>query len=160
MFGLRGMRRRSFGVGAVLVVFGAGALLAEAGGGADAETPAAQPVAATDVIRDLLTEKRDILQAAVEMKQRLYQRGSVDMREVQRAELALRETELRLAETPDERLAILEKMIDAAERLEKVAAARVEAATANAGDVLEAKVLRLDLRIRLEEEKAGHAGAR
>jgi len=110
-----------------------------------------------DSLRELLVEKRDTLRQLVETKTSEFKNGTVSIVEVQKDRLALLDAELSLADTREDRMAILEKMLAEAKRLEGAESEMHKRELRPLSDVLSAKVLRLDIQIRAEEERRSQA---
>jgi hypothetical protein len=107
-----------------------------------------------EALHALLVEKRDYLRQFVESSRRSFPDREKSIWDLLRATPALLEVELKLADTPRDRLAILEKTLTEAKQLEEIINEMLAGhAVVSTVDVMNAKVFRLDVQIRFEEEK-------
>ena len=148
-----------FAVAAVLIVVAASVFFsgnACRGSTIGQDTPKGEksPPPQTDRLRKLLTEQRDTLQQLRPLIRALYTTGVVAFGRVLEVERRLLTSELDLAETQEERIRILERILKERSALEDLTRMRFDAQLVPAVDYLNGKALRLDVAIRLEREKA------
>ncbi len=113
------------------------------------------PAPAADNVRRLLKEYRDALALVKTEVERRYRQGLTNIAYVYKATVPLRNTELDLAETQEERLRILERVLIERSSFEDLTRTRYDAQLVSEVDYLNAKALRLEAEIRLEREKVG-----
>jgi RNA polymerase sigma factor (sigma-70 family) len=109
------------------------------------------------LLKERLAALRDI---AAETEHRFKKTGTVPFEDLIQAKLAVLKAELDLCQSAKERIAIHEKIVALARELEAVADARFKAGRVPPGDLLKAKVNRLEAEIDLEREKAREAAER
>ena len=118
-------------------------------------TPAQNPTASFDVqIRELMTQKRDVLKERLEGAQRLHEVGGIRMDRVLIARIDLLGAEFDLAASKAERIAVLESQLKARQEGEHWVTRRYK----DGSDSFEAKLIatadRLEAEIALWREKA------
>jgi hypothetical protein len=92
-------------------------------------------------------------QRAVDLASEMYNKGVINAEEVERSRRLLVETELRVAGTAEQRRRILASAIDSAKAWEQSVDLRVKAGLATELTRTEATADRLDLELRLAEER-------
>ena len=94
-------------------------------------------------VRDLLQERLTVLAEIVELQRKGYELGEVQINLLLTGEADLLSAKLELAQTPAERIAILETMVANARQLEEVVERLFQAREATTADRLKAKAFRL-----------------
>ncbi len=107
-----------------------------------------------DAARDVLKERLTVLAEIVELQRKAYELGEVQFNSVLTAETDLLSAKLELAQTPAERITILETMVENARRLEEVVERLSQAREATAMDRLKAKAFRLRVQADLLRARA------
>ena len=102
-------------------------------------------------------ERIEVLTRLVEVLTSRYAAGTADFPEVFSAESQLWNAQLDSTDEPQKRLALLAKQFDRASEILKLAQARFAAGTVTETNVLRAKSLCLDVKIKLLREPAGIA---
>lgn len=102
-----------------------------------------------DKVHQLLTERRDTLQERRDSIEASFNSGRTESNILIGAELDLLDAKLELATQPNERIAILDKMVSDMKRIEDWARGRFENGTGLRHDVLLAKAARLQAEIDL-----------
>lgn len=100
-------------------------------------------------IRELMMQKRDVLQQRIAALEQFYKNGQVTHADVLNAKIELLTAELDLAANKNERLGVLESQLQLFRRLEKVAQAQFLTGEALHTEVLQAKAARIDAEIAL-----------
>ena len=101
-------------------------------------------------VQELLQERHDVLAQRVEMLEVLFKGSVVSPIDVSKARDELFAAKLELAQSRDERVAILKEQVANLQQIEKYCQVLVERGVANMSDVLEAKSNRLRVEIELE----------
>lgn len=104
-------------------------------------------------VKKLLTERRDTFRAIEELIRRRHEGGTVGPEEVVRASLPRLDAELELANSAQARLALREKQVQVARKLEEFVIRRFEVETVTELEVLHARAMRLKVEVALEREK-------
>jgi hypothetical protein len=107
-----------------------------------------------DKVRTLLKERLAVLKEMAAQVHERFKAGASSSAEVMRANQEVYKAELELCETPKERVAVLEKNLDATKVLEDHVAQLVKAGAVPTAELLRAKANRLEAEIALEREKA------
>ena len=100
-------------------------------------------------LRDLMAQRRDVLQSRVSEVMKLYRNGTAGVEKVFEATQDLLEAKLALASTQQEREVILKSQVDNMEALEQTMEARFKNGNAGASEYLHAKAERLAAEINL-----------
>lgn len=112
----------------------------------------AQP-AADATIRELLTERRDVLAQRVELLERLHEQGAIDYERLFSARDQLLEAELELATDKSERIALLGQRVEQMRTLEELLESRFGGGQVTETAALEATAARLQAQIELMRER-------
>ena len=105
----------------------------------------------------LKTAQNDRIEVLTQLVKELtaqYRVGTVDFAQVSSAEIELCDAMLDSTDEPAKRVALLTKQLDKANDAAKIAQARHDAGTVTHSDVLRAKSLCLDIKIRLLRERS------
>jgi hypothetical protein len=103
-------------------------------------------------LQQLLTERKRLLSPIVESMKIFFESGRVGLEEYRDANIALLRAEMDLCKTQDDRLKILEKIIQFQTTCEAWVARRAAEGRATQMDVNKAKVARLEAQIELVRE--------
>lgn len=114
----------------------------------------AQQAADEMSLSELQAERIEVLSQAVEQARTLYQNSTVPYHEVWEAQRTLYEAQLEQSNSKEERVAILEKYVEAAKLDEEIAVQLLEVARGSSRDVSRAKAERLRIEIMLKEIKS------
>jgi outer membrane protein TolC len=104
-------------------------------------------------IKELLKERRDVLQKAADQLTARYQDGRGTGSEVMLAQKAVLEATLDLAETSAERIDALGKALKLVERIQAMIEAQAKAGQRMESEALQARAMVLEVRIRLLREE-------
>jgi len=107
----------------------------------------------SDKLRELLTERYNILMTFVETQVRLKEIGQGSVMELSAATVAMFYTEADLCTTGSERIKVYEKLVDLLRKQEERLAREVTTGHVSQGGVLEARLARIEAQIKLEKEK-------
>lgn len=107
-----------------------------------------------DAIRDLMNEREQVLQKLVDVAKAQYEQGNASLDSVISAERELLDAKLDSATTRGERIAIRESQLKLAQLRERKVAKLVEFADGSPRDLMTAKANRLTAQIQLLREKA------
>ena len=118
------------------------------------EGPVQGEAGANPKIQALLQERLEILQKMAADVKRLHQQNAADEQTVRQAELRVYKAELDLYETPKDRIAVLEKIVEVYKVDEDRLSQLMKQGAAAEGTVHEATINRLEAEIALEREKA------
>jgi len=105
------------------------------------------------VLRDLLTQKRALLQQVETDREAEYRAGAATTEQVEQAAIAVIQADLEMARTRQERIALHQKWVEITTKIEKMATARYRAATTTQTPLREAQIARIEAEIALEREK-------
>jgi RNA polymerase sigma factor (sigma-70 family) len=105
-------------------------------------------------LRALLKERLAAVQTHAERVRLLNKQGAASQEEVKQADLRVYKAELDLCDTPQQRIAVLEKSAKVYEEVEDHTTALARQGAASSGAVIEAKLSRLEAQIAVEREKA------
>lgn len=105
-------------------------------------------------VRELHQERIATLKMVVEMETRLSEIGKATPEAVLEAKVQVYEAEAAAAETPSDRIAALQRLVEVLQDCEAAAQARKAAARDTEAAVLKAKATRLEAEIRLEEAQS------
>ncbi|HVK03425.1 MAG TPA: hypothetical protein VM490_08115 [Armatimonadaceae bacterium] len=157
------MTTRTIRTGAAILAAAASAALAGPRVGLAAVTvpppaaPAATSPAAEARLRELLTERRNILREAFEQAGRRYAAGQVGIEERHRAEIAALLAEVDLTRSVAERIAVREAVLKLATEMERLARARFAQGQIRREAMTEATLGRVEAQVALGREKAAQA---
>ena len=132
----------------ILVAAGALAAASWTCGQGDSPGPEAE-------IRELLKQKRDVLQERYEAVRRLYDLGTVLQERVLVAQRDLLAASVELAESEAGRLEVLQEIVENAQEFERLMAERFENGTVGRDEVQLATVARIDAQIAVLRAKSG-----
>jgi len=118
-----------------------------------AQPPAAAQTSKTKALKQLLLQRRNTLRSVEEMLRERHRHGTVALEDVVRATIARVESELELADSKQARIALLQKQVEEAKKLEDMENRRLKVNTVSKLEVLRARALRLKFEIALEREK-------
>ena len=104
-------------------------------------------------LRALMTQKRDLLRQLETDREAQFQVGTATTEQVEKAVIAVIQADLELAQTRRERIALRQKSVDVATKIEESTAVRYRAATVTQTEWQEAQLARLEAEIALEREK-------
>jgi len=119
-----------------------------------ANSKAEKQDASASRIQELQTARLATLRNIAESTNALFRHGRIDFYRVHAAHQALLKAELELAENDSIRLKLYEKLVDAMKEYEQFAVARKERAQGTEVDILEARAIRLEAEIALEQLKS------
>ena len=94
-------------------------------------------------VREILNERLEVLTAIAKLQRQGYQSGETDLASVLAAEADVLSAKLELANTSEERIAILEQTVENARQLEEVTHKLLETRSGSRVDALKAKAFRL-----------------
>ena len=103
-------------------------------------------------LQQLLTERRMILSRIVESMKIFLESGRIGIDEYRDANIALLRAEMDLRNTPNDRIEILEKIVQLHKKCEEQVARRADEGRATRIDVEKAKLARLEAQIELVRE--------
>ncbi len=118
-----------------------------------ASPPETSPGSAAATIKELQQERIKLLGIAAKILTAQYQVGTVDYAEAKSAERELLEARLDAAETPQQRIAVLEELQKSAEDLEKIVEARFNNGRCSEADPDRGRAWVLQVRIKLLRER-------
>ena len=104
-------------------------------------------------LKDLLKERLLILQEVASRRTKAHQDGQISLAQVYEANQAVRNAELDLCDTSQERVAVLEQMLAEAKGFEKNITLEMKSGGVSTNGALKAKLSRLDVEIALERAK-------
>jgi multidrug efflux pump subunit AcrA (membrane-fusion protein) len=107
----------------------------------------------SDKIKELLKERRDVLQKAADQLMVRYQTGQGSGWDVMLSQKAVLEATLDLSETPAERIDGLRKALNLVERMQAVIETQAKAGQRPESEALQARAMALEVRIRLLREE-------
>ncbi|MBW7991383.1 MAG: flagellar hook basal-body protein [Planctomycetes bacterium] len=107
----------------------------------------------SDKLRELLTERYDILKTAVETQVRLKEIGQGSVMALSAATVTMFYAEADLCTTGSERIKVYEKVVDLLRKQEERSQREVATGTVSPAEVMEAILPRLEAQIKLEKEK-------
>ena len=117
-----------------------------------AERPNQAQTGSTEKLRELLSERYDILKGIVESYKKLVELGrGGDLSGLMDATIAMFHAEADLCLTDSERIRVYEKLVETLRGFEESAARRAAEGRTPPGNVLKFKVARLEAQIRLEQ---------
>lgn len=105
-------------------------------------------------LRALLKERVEILRKNVDKVKKLHERGVAGQDAIGEANLRLYKAELDLCETPKDRIAVLEKIVNVYKEMEERITQLTKTGAASQAAIDDAKLNRLEAEIALEREKA------
>jgi len=118
-------------------------------------TPAQNDTASIDAqVRDLMLQKRDILQQRLEMAKKSFLSGQITNDRVLSARNDVLDAELDLAASKADRIAVLESKVEILKEIEEAVSTRQGVNGGPFGARLEATIDRIDAEIALLREKA------
>lgn len=121
---------------------------------------AAKPSASKERLRELLTQRYEILQRAVKDSELTLKSGEVDVPTLRRLTIALYRAEADLCTTDAERVQVYEKFVEAMRVQERLLEGQFARGLISEMRVDEGKVAALNARIDLERLRLGQAPAR
>jgi outer membrane protein TolC len=136
-----------------LIVWSVSTSLASVAGAAPPSRDGA-PKAKGTRLKGLLTERLAVAREAAALADKAYTAGTGSFTQVQEANLAVLNAELDLCERDKDRIPVLEKFVAAMKRFEEYVAQGHKAGARSSGEVLKAKLARLEAEIALERVKA------
>jgi len=110
-----------------------------------------------DDLRNLLMERKDILQKTLQTLEQKSKAGLVDSKELQQAKIDLLQVESQLAESPQKRNEILEQIVAIYKEQEKRTHLSLDAGRTTQDELDKAKLQRLDAEAALSKAKTEHA---
>ena len=105
-------------------------------------------------LKALLTERLAVAREAAALVDRAFRDGTGSFTQVHEANLAVLNAELDLCERDKDRIPVLEKFVAAMKRFEEYVAEGHKAGARSDGEMLKAKLARLEAEIALERAKA------
>lgn len=117
------------------------------------DNAAAAPHVEDPELRALLEARRDTMKELVRIKESASEVGAGSVREVAVANIALAEAELELARSKDQRIAILEQLLERQRELEQVQQAMRDSGAGQHEDFFAAKAARLKAEIELHKAR-------
>jgi hypothetical protein len=126
------------------------------GGTCEAQPPGQGKVNADAQIRELLKERHILLEKCLKLRLSQFEIGTVDFSTVAKAMMDALKASLDFAEGPEKRAAVLQEYQKTAEHTVHVVEARFKAGSSVQVDVLQARVMLLEVQIEFlrEEQKA------
>lgn len=116
-----------------------------------------KPSGSKERLRELLTERYDILKQAVASVELFAENGRVDAAEWRSATIALHQAEAELCTADADRIKVYERFVEAMQKQQEWAARRETAGRINRWQLAEARVATLQAQIDLERLKLGRA---
>jgi outer membrane protein TolC len=105
-------------------------------------------------LKALLTERLAVAREAATLAEKAFRAGGGSGTQVHEANLAVLNAELDLCERDKDRIPVLEKFVAAMKRFEEHVTEAHKSGTRSSGEVLKAKLARLEAEIALERAKA------
>jgi outer membrane protein TolC len=118
-----------------------------------AEGSREKPAASSERLRQLLTQRYEILKGIVESLQPYFEAGRIDVAELRDATVAMHRARADLCTTAAERAKVYETLVGLLRTYEEYTARRAAAGRATEAEVDRAKVATLEAQIELERQK-------
>jgi len=119
-----------------------------------------EPAGSEERLRELLTERRDVLKQMLVKAELFVEEGRLDPVELRRATIALHHAEAELCTTRADRVRVYEKLVEAMQTQQDLAVRREAAGRIGQWQLAEARAATLEAKINLERVRLGRQTSR